>query len=213
MFNFFRANSPKFVNNCLSDFLLPQSTFLVKMFIADFINNKLKLEGELPFKPVYKHFKKKDKITNLNEIEGHIYFMVQGIAEVGISRNEEEKIIDFVFPGQFFCCYTSFLTQKPSDVYIKCLTDCDTEALPFTVLQEAFKTSLLTNQLIRIVTESAFMERVKREKDFLSKSAEERYLDLLERRPEVIQLISGARIAKYLGIHPESLSRIRKAIS
>jgi hypothetical protein len=87
------------------------------------------------------------------------------------------------------------------------------EAIPYEILQEAYKVSLLANQFGRIITETAFMERVKREKDFLSKSAEERYLELIERRPEVIQLIPGGRIAKYLGIHPESLSRIRKAIS
>jgi CRP-like cAMP-binding protein len=181
--------------------------------IANFINTTLGLKGELPFVPKQLHFVRKSMITTLNQVEENIYFLQQGIVEVGIIKEEEEKVIDFVFPGQFFCSYTSFLLRKPSDVYITCLTDCLVEAIPYQALQDAYKVSLMANQFGRKITEAAFMERVKREKDFLSKSAEERYLELIERRPEVIQLIQGSRIAKYLGIHPESLSRIRKAIS
>jgi CRP-like cAMP-binding protein len=183
------------------------------MFISEFIQERLGLKGPMPFEPLSLRFEKKSFVTKIKDIENHVYFLQKGIVEVGIHKEGDEKIIDFVFAGQFFSSYTSFLLRKPSDVYITCLTECMVEAIPYEVLQEAYKVSLLANQFGRIITETAFMERVKREKDFLSKSAEERYLELIERRPEVIQLIPGGRIAKYLGIHPESLSRIRKAIS
>lgn len=183
------------------------------MSIVNYFRENLKIEGAIPFEPIRMRFQKKSVITDLSQIENYIYFLNQGIVEIGIVRGEEEKILDFAFAGQFFSSYTSFLTRKPSDVYITCLTDCDLEAIHHKSLQEAYKVSLNANQFGRIITENAFMERVRREKDFLSKSAEERYLELIDNRPEVIQLIPGSRIAKYLGIHPESLSRIRKTIS
>ena len=57
-----------------------------------------------------------------------------------------------------------------------------------------------------------FLARARREKDFLTLSAEERYLALMHKAPEVIQLIPVNKIARYLGIQPESLSRIRKSV-
>lgn len=64
-----------------------------------------------------------------------------------------------------------------------------------------------------MVAEYYYILKTNREKDFLTKSATERYNELVNIRPELIQYIPVHQIAKYLGIEPESLSRIRKAIS
>jgi len=64
----------------------------------------------------------------------------------------------------------------------------------------------------RIETEKLYLKKVQREKALLTKTAEERYLSLLNTHPEIIQQISIRDISKYLGIQPESLSRIRKKI-
>ena len=65
----------------------------------------------------------------------------------------------------------------------------------------------------RILTERAYMRKAQREKDLLSKTAEERYADLLSTRGEYVAQIPVNKLAKYLGIHPESLSRIRKKLN
>lgn len=96
---------------------------------------------------------------------------------------------------------------------MQALTDCDVEIIQYKDIQKAYQTSLLANKLGRMVTEQYYIQKTKREKDFLSKSATERYNELLARRPELVQLIPVNMIAKYLGIKPESLSRIRKEIS
>lgn len=182
------------------------------MPIEDFYREKLKLEGPLPFQAQPIHYPKKTIITAHNQVEDFLYFLNKGIVEVGFKKGKDERIIDFVFPGQFFSSYSSFLTRKVKGVYLACLTPCEVEAIPHRSVQEAYRVSLQANQFGRILTENAYLQRLRREKDFLLKSAEERYLDLSKKRPEVIKLIPGSRIAKYLGIHPESLSRIRKSI-
>ena len=62
------------------------------------------------------------------------------------------------------------------------------------------------------MTEQLYLRKVKREKDFLNKSVEERYADLLARQPLLIQHLAVDKIARYLGIHPNSLSRIRRKV-
>lgn len=184
------------------------------MSIVDFINTRIGADFEtndqLPFTVVRKKFKKGAVITRYGQVEKNAYFLVSGLVEITIRKGTEEKIIEFFSPGCFFGSYTSFLSQEPSDVEVTALSACEVEVITYTELQKAYKTSLLANQLGRIATEAIFMISTKREKDFLTKSAQERYRELLASRPYLCKHIPINKIAKYLGIHPESLSRIRR---
>lgn len=183
------------------------------MNIATYIQRTFGTSEPLPFEVKQHSFAKKRIITNIGDVEQNIYFLTSGIVEVAMLKDGDERIIDFFFPGQFFSAYTSFLTRKAADVYLLCLTDCTVEAMPYQSLTDAYKTSLITNQLGRHLTETVYLARTQREKDFLTKSAEQRYIELLQNRPEIIEQIPVNKVAKYLGIHPESLSRLRKEIN
>jgi CRP-like cAMP-binding protein len=182
------------------------------MNMREHLNVKLKTDfkddHELPFKVTRKTFRKGDVLTAYGQIERNGYFLVRGLIEIAMLKDIDEKIIDFFLPPCFFCSYTSFLSQQPSDVQVSALSDCEVEAFDYDELQRAYKTSLIANQIGRMATESIFMISTKREKDFLTKSAQERYDDLLSTRPDLIRLVPVNKIAKYLGIHPESLSRL-----
>lgn len=159
---------------------------------------------------VLKKFKKNANLCSIGEIEQNVYLIASGIIEVGLFADNEDKIIEFVLPNEYTSSLSSLLSQQPSDVYIKCLTDCEVWVISFSKLREASKTSLEASQSYIQAIEKAYIHRVQREKDFLTLNAEERYLKLMETRPEIIKLIPIFRIAKYIGIHPDSLSRIRK---
>lgn len=167
--------------------------------------------GDQPYSEgTLRNYKKGASLCSIGQIEQNVYFIVSGILEAGMIANKEEKIIEFIFSNDFTSSFTSLLTQKPSDVYITCLTDCAVHVISFAKLREASKTSLAASQSYIQNLENAYLQRVKKEKDLITLSAEERYLKLIETRPEIVQQIPIFRIAKYLGIHPDSLSRIRK---
>jgi CRP-like cAMP-binding protein len=184
------------------------------MTILEFININLKTDfkdnSELPFNVTKKTFKKGDVVTSYGQIERSAYFLISGLIEITVLKDIEEKIVEFFLPGCFFGSYTSFLSQQPSDVQVSALSDCEAEVIDYDELQKAYQTSLIANQLGRLATESIFIISTKREKDFLTKSAQERYDELLSKRPDLIRLVPVHKIARYLGIHPESLSRLRK---
>jgi CRP/FNR family transcriptional regulator, anaerobic regulatory protein len=181
----------------------------IETYIHQFIDPDYKF-GNLPFEIKEKTIRKNEVISDYNVIEQNMYFLQSGIVQVSIEANAETKILDFFFPGSFFCSYTSSLTQKPSDVQLLAISDCQVQIFKIIDLQNAYSYSLLANKLGRIETEKLYLKKVKREKDFLTKSAEERYVDILNDNPAFIDLIPVNKIAKYLGIQPESLSRIRK---
>ncbi|TAI49563.1 Crp/Fnr family transcriptional regulator [Flagellimonas allohymeniacidonis] len=157
-------------------------------------------------------FKKGDIILDYMQPVTKMYYLVDGLVEFNTLSKDEEKIIDFFFKDNFFSAYSSFLQGEPSNIRIKALKACKVEYFFMNELVQALDHSLELNQLARIETEKLFIKRIRREKDLLSKSAETRYLEMVAENPEIIKNIPVNKIAKYLGIHPESLSRIRKNI-
>ena len=119
----------------------------------------------------------------------------------------------FFFANEMVCGFTSFLTQFPADVQIIALMDCEMEIINREDLMKAYEFSLDANKFGRILTEQAYIIKSNREKNFLTKTAEERYSEMFIKNPDYIFNIPVNKIAKYLGIHPESLSRIRKKIN
>jgi CRP-like cAMP-binding protein len=192
--------------------LLPTIEMNILQYINHLLDIGLKSNDEIPFKITKKEIEAGQIITNYDAIETKVYFLKSGIVQVSLLYNDDERILDFFFENCFLNSYTSFLTKQPSDVQLIALTKVELDVIDDADIQNAYKTSLLANQLGRLVTERLFINNTKREKDLLTKTAEQRYKELLQNRPDIVSLISINKIAKYLGIHPESLSRIRKSI-
>lgn len=186
----------------------------IKHFIHSQIDSSYSPEDDLPFTTIFKTIPKNTIISHYNRIETQAYFLISGIVKICIiSDDGHERVLDFFFPNSFLSAYTSFITQTPSNVEIETLCECEVEVIRYADIKEAYKNSLLANKLGRIVAEHYYILKTNREKDFLTKSAVDRYKNLIDKRPELVQQIPVQLIAKYLGIEPESLSRIRKAIS
>ncbi|GMN07836.1 Crp/Fnr family transcriptional regulator [Croceitalea sp. MTPC5] len=185
-------------------------TFL--MFYNRVLNENNTLE-ELPF-PVGKvFFQKGTVITDYNEIENAVYFVNSGIIELSIKSYMTEKIIDFFFENEMVASLTSFLLQSESDVKLTALMDCELEMVKYHHLMEAYDHDLSINKFGRKIMEGAYIRKSNREKALLSKTAEEIYTEMFHTHTKYISQIPVNKIAKYLGIHPESLSRIRKKLN
>lgn len=184
--------------------------YSIQSFIKEHIDSHFDLNDELPFAISEVELPKNTILTQYHQVEKHAYFLQEGIAKISMIKEGEERILEFFFPNSFFSSYTSFLTQKPSDVEIMLLTDCKLQRIYVDDINKAYQHSLLANQLGRIVTSYYYIQKTNREKDFLTKSATERYQDLVNNRAELIKEIPINMLAKYLGIKAESLSRIRK---
>jgi len=185
-------------------------TMTLKEYIIKNIDSEF--EGDLPFEFYSKKFKKGAIFTEFEKIEKNGFFLNKGIVKIEIQSKNGLIILDFFFENSFFAPYSSLLSNSHSDVCISAITDCVVDVIEYKALQKAYKHSLLANKLGRIETEKLYLKKVQREKALLTKTAEERYLSLLNTHPEIIQQISIRDISKYLGIQPESLSRIRKKI-
>lgn len=180
------------------------------MLFQKYILKNLKIKEKLPFEIITRKFKQGERITDIGTQEQNIYYVVSGIVETCIVTKYGDKIVEFTFANGLVTSLTSLLKNKPSSAYLSCLKDCKVQVIPYAKLNEACNTSLVANKFYKYFLENYYLARIKKATDALSKDAEERYLDLLKNKPHIMSEVPVSHIAKYIGIHPNSLSRIRK---
>lgn len=147
------------------------------------------------------------------QLENYLSFIDTGIVRYYVIANEKEITFDFAFKDSFYCAYDSFYNRTKTKIYIQTLTDCQLHSISYENLQKLYKKCETAKKLGRIATEYLLDKKVKRELDLLTKSPQERYSKLLLEQPKYIQQIPLKYLASYIGVVPETLSRIRKRIT
>jgi CRP-like cAMP-binding protein len=143
----------------------------------------------------------------------HIAFITKGHFRTFCLINEEEVTYNFFFEGNFFSDYASFVSREPSIENHQALVDCEVLVLNYADTQTLFEKIPAWQKFGRLMAEYILVRIVQRNKAMLFLSPEDQYLNLMKERPKVIANIPQHYIASYLGIKPESLSRIRKRLA
>ena len=158
-------------------------------------------------------YKKGDYFVKEGQISRYIGFIVKGCLMCVYNNDGKEFIDEFSLDNEFISAYASFITGTPADKDIICLEDSELLILSYSNLQELYEIDPVFERTGRLMAEMLFMNWQQRVKSLLLDNAETRYLKLTENRPDLIQRVPQYHIAQYLGVSPETLSRIRKNTS
>jgi len=153
--------------------------------------------------------------TNLLEagkVERYIYFLNTGIVK-GYQNIDGKIIVQHLVAEQdFFTSLDSFMTETPSLDYYETVTACKLIKISkpdFDILQNETK---FWGAFVKDVTNEHLSCKLERVKDFQILTAKERYLKFINQYPKLALNVSIDNIASFLGMEPQSLSRIRKQI-
>ncbi|MFD2583890.1 Crp/Fnr family transcriptional regulator [Pedobacter vanadiisoli] len=163
------------------------------------------------FEPV-KH-KKNDFLEFENKIPVNLYFVNSGFVRVFHYQNGNEITSHINCPPGFITSFNSFLHQKTSKDSVKCVTDCDLLKINRKNLDILYQKSPNWDVFSKVIYEKSLLYNEQRTQEMITCSADERYHNLMKNHPEMIQNVPLQYIASYLGIEPQSLSRIRKKIA
>lgn len=159
--------------------------------------------------------RKKEHFTKSGEICKHFGFILSGALRLYHLKDGEEITGYFSLFNDFICSYKSFLQQVPGIPYIQAITDSTLITFDHTSLQFLLNHPVTGHKMERfgrLIAEQLIFCYEDRVEAFVTQSPEERYLNLLNNNPRVLQHIPQHYLANYLGITPVSLSRIRKRI-
>ncbi|MFT4645474.1 MAG: CRP-like cAMP-binding protein [Patiriisocius sp.] len=165
-------------------------------------------------KLVKRVFKKRTVFLKYGEVENHISFISSGIVRLYIPKELKEKEVTFGFSfnNQFVSAYDSFLTRIASLYELETLSETTMYSISYTDLQDVYQYSQFGNLIGRLTAERLLLLKSKREQSLLNETAEQRYINLFEERPELVTIIPLKYVSSYIGVTPQALSRIRKRI-
>jgi len=138
-----------------------------------------------------------------------IYFIKKGMARIYYFKDDMDVTECFAFENQIIARVESLFSGKASRKGIQMLETSEVIAIQATPLFRLYDTYPDIERLFRKIFEAGYVETVNRLESLQFHSAEERYRDLLQTSPNILQRVPLKLIASYLGITPVSLSRIR----
>lgn len=159
------------------------------------------------------HLKKNTLLEEEDKLTNYLYFINEGFVRVFYVQEGEDRTTQINCPSRFITSYQSFISQEKAYDNVETITDCS--------LLRISKTNLdLLNQKIENwakfgerIYETALVFNEERTRDMILLNAEKRYQKMLKTQPEIIKNVPIQYIASYIGIKPESLSRIRRQIN
>lgn len=144
------------------------------------------------------------------QVSRKIYFINSGFARAyHVTRHDRECTSWFMGQGDLMISVYSFYTQRPAAENIELLEDSELLSMTWNQLQAIYAEFPAYNFTGRLVTEKYYMLSEERTILLRTSTARERYEKLLEMHPGITQRASLGQIASYLGISPETLSRVR----
>ncbi|MFV8325237.1 Crp/Fnr family transcriptional regulator [Flavobacterium sp. ZS1P14] len=183
--------------------------------------NKIKLFIKLSEKDVViirelfqrREIKKNDYFLKEGQISTHICFVQKGLFRYYINLEGEEKTFYFGHEGCFITDYESFVPQIATVQNIQALEDSIVFTISYNDLQQFYSKVEKGERFGRLALEHEIIDVVNKLKSFYKDSIKQRYESFIKKYPEVQQRIPQYHIASYVGVKPQSLSRIRRRIA
>lgn len=143
----------------------------------------------------------------------NIAFIETGLLRLYYLNDGKEVTNCFCKENTIATSYSSLITQKESDFAIQAIAPSKLIVLPYNSLQKLYQQNLFWQQVGRLAAENEYINTECHHRFLTDLSATERYLQVLEEDPELLQSVPLTHLASYLQIAPETLSRIRKKVA
>ncbi len=138
------------------------------------------------------------------------YFILEGLVRQYYMVDGEELTTSFYWEEQPVSSSDGFMHNKPSNYYLSCMEDCTMAIADFESESDLYARFPKFEMLTRILSEKILSENQNSFSRFKLQSPTERYQTLLREKPDLVQRVPQYQLAGYLGIKPETLSRIRR---
>ncbi|WP_300600420.1 Crp/Fnr family transcriptional regulator [Niabella sp.] len=158
-----------------------------------------------------KKYKRGALLLEEGQVANEVFFIMKGsLRQYFLNEEGQERTCNFSMEYSFLTDLESFSRKSRSASSIVALEPTTCLVITCKDLVTALHTSPATAEFFRIIVENVAAENIRRTKSLLSLSPEKQFSDLLQEKPQLLQRVPQRYIAQYLGIAPESLSRIRK---
>ncbi len=157
-----------------------------------------------------KKIRRKELLVFEGEISQHQYYITKGCFRAyQIDKDGIERVSYLAIEGQWISGLLSFLSQSPSQTFVEALENSELLGISKANLELLYETVPAFERFFRVFYQDALLVAMERISQNISLSAEQRYQNFIQNRPDLERRIPQKHIASYLGITPEFLSMLR----
>lgn len=158
-----------------------------------------------------KSFPKKTILLEEGRVSNECYFILKGCIRSYVLKDGEEKTLE-LYTEEQSVVPVNYGTLVPSINYLECVENVIVSVGNPTLEKITFEKYPQLASLSRVIAEAALLKQQELFAHFKTSTPEERYVHLIKTRPDLIRRVPQHQLASYLGVQPESLSRIRKRL-
>lgn len=163
---------------------------------------------------VVETYSKRTILLRQGEVSDKCNFVLSGcIRQYFVGEDGKEVTINFFTEEQAAVVFKSYKQKIPSDYFLSCVEDSTVIVGDLESEESMYHKFPVIEKITRSIIEHNFGEEQDEKARFMGAAPEMRYRALLEKRPRLINRVPQHQLASYLGITPESLSRIKKRVA
>jgi len=166
------------------------------------------------FTSLLKHriIRKRQFVLQADEVAQYETFVVKGLLRAyTVDKSGYEHVVMFAMEGWWISDLYSFLTRTASTQNIDALEDSEILQIEKQDLEQLYLEVPKFDRFFRVLLQNAFVSNQQRIIASISQTAEEQYLAFIKKYPSLEQRVPQHQVASYLGVTPETISRIRRA--
>ncbi len=158
-----------------------------------------------------RHFAKGEEFVSIGKVGRYIGYISSGTLKyVAISSDGSEHVMGLVFGEGLVADWPFCLYGKEAKLAIVAVADCDIYCIPVKAVKKLMDSDLHFRDIVMHSTEEVYTTVYDRYVDLYVKTPQQRYDELVNRHPDLLDLFSLKDIASFLNITPTHLSRLRK---
>lgn len=156
-------------------------------------------------------FQKNSVIEEEGKVPKYLYYIVSGYLRLYHYNESGEEVTTHInCPPGFFTSYSNFISQQKSNEKVECIKACELLRITKDDLDKLINESPAIKDFSIMVFQQSIGYNENRSRELATLSAEQRYRKLMTEQPDILRHVPIAQIASFLGMKPESLSRIRR---
>ena len=157
-----------------------------------------------------RQYEKGEFLLRAGDLSNAFFFNSKGLIRLYYLQEGEEKTAYFYGEGSFISAYASFIKQEPCSFFLQATEETEVAVIGLEASQKLLAHSSKFDLLARAAMEEEMISLQEIIASLLTLRPEQRYAELLEKNPEIFQKVPQIQIASFIGVKPESLSRIKK---
>lgn len=182
---------------------------LLRQFVSGYVALTPEDFSLLAEKITVRSFDKRELLLRPGEIEQYMNFVISGLARMYFCKGRDEVILNLAKEKELISASSSFLSGTPSNYYIETLEPTTLLSITRDDLERVYRQNSRIERLGREMITHFVLEKEEWEHACMRLDTRERFLQFVERNPELVQRVPQKYLASYLNMKPETFSRLK----